>query len=219
MDIEFRSRKFHPEEIRLLKSLKSTIGKQSLNQIKYYHFLIAAGIGAAFTYFATLTSKSFWVLPFGTIAVLAIGFIVFVPFEIFKARRKTRGITNELDHFIESGIVATSFVSAKRIALAKEYDDEGNLFIIELTDNRLLYFWDYEYNLRGKFPCLEFDVYEDRFYKLIGRQIYPLSALVKPLVINKKAKWNYMKKMGVPGHLQTDDTDFDKLIENYNGVN
>ena len=110
----------------------------------------------------------------------------------------------------------TCLINAKRIAVAKEFEDEGDLFIIECDINKILYLWDYDYKLRKKFPCLDFEIYDDNFFTLFGRQVYPISERIKALTIDKKAKWNYMKKVGAPRNLQTDSINFDRLIEDYN---
>ena len=131
-------------------------------------------------------------------------------------RRKGKGFLQRLNAVIDKGTVDTCLINAKRIAVAKEYEDEGDLFIIECDTNKILYLWDYDYNLRKKFPCLDFEIYEDNFFKLIGRQVYTLSDRIEPLTIDKTAKWKYINKIGAPGHLQTDSINFDKLIEEYN---
>ncbi len=46
--------------------------------------------------------------------------------------------------------------------------------------------------------------------------VFLFSERIKPLTIDKKAKWNYMKKAGAPEHLQTEAKNFDKLIKEYN---
>ncbi len=46
--------------------------------------------------------------------------------------------------------------------------------------------------------------------------VYPLSERVRPLAIDKKAKWNYMKKVGLPAHLEIRMKNFDELIEEIN---
>jgi hypothetical protein len=112
-------------------------------------------------------------------------------------------------------MVNTCLINAKRIAVAEEYEDEGDLFIIEYDIDKVLYLWDYDYNRRRKFPCLSFEIYEEDFFKLFGRQVYPLSDRMNALTIDKKAKWNYMKKVGAPGHLQTERVNFDRLIQDY----
>lgn len=69
--------------------------------------------------------------------------------------------------------------------------------------------------MQKKLPCLDFEIYNENFYKLLGRQVYALSERIKPVTIDKKAKWSYMRKVGAPGHLQTESKNFDKLIEEY----
>lgn len=216
MDIPFKTRHFYPDELRLLKTLKTQKEKEGGSKIKFYHFVIAGLLGAGFTYITTIIPDNFWTFLFGTLAVFCFAFIVFTPYEIYKMRRKDKGFLKLLNGYIDKGTVDTCLINAMRIAVAKEYEDEGDLFIIEWNADKVLYLWDYDYNLRKKFPCLEFEIYEDNFFKLFGRQVYPLSDRIKPLTIDKKAKWNYMSKIGTPGHLQTDNTSFDRLIEEYN---
>jgi hypothetical protein len=216
MDLQFKSRQFYPDELRLLKNLKTQKEKEGGVKIKFYHFVIAGLSGSAFTYLATLLPDSFWTFLFGTVAVFSFAFIVFAPYEIYKMRRNGKDFLKSLNATIEKGTVDTCLINAKRIAVGKEYEDEGDLFIIECGADKVLYLWDYDYNLGKRFPCLDFEIYQDDFFKLLGRQVYPLSDRIKPLIIDKKTKWNYMKKFGAPEHLQTDSINFDKLIEAYN---
>lgn len=216
MDITFKTRQFYPDEQRLLKTLKIQKEKESVHKIRFYHFIVAALLGGGSTYLATLVKGDFWVFLFATLAVFSIAFIVFTPFEIYKMGKKHKEFLQQLNNIIAKGTVDTSLIHAKRIALAEEYEDEGDLYIIEYDTDRILYMWDHDYNLRKKFPCLDFEVYEDNFFKLFGRQVYPLSNRIKPLIIDKKAKWNYMNKIGGPGHLLTDNISFEKLVEEYN---
>jgi hypothetical protein len=51
---------------------------------------------------------------------------------------------------------------------------------------------------------------------LLGKQIYPLSNYIKPISIDRQAKWAYMKKVGAPAHLETEIADFEDLIRRYN---
>lgn len=87
MDIDFKTRQLYPAELRLLKPLKNQKEKEGISKINFYHFIGAALLGAGFTYLATLTKSSFWVLPLGTIAVFACAFIVFYPYEMYKQKK------------------------------------------------------------------------------------------------------------------------------------
>ena len=175
---------------------------------------MAAVLGASFTYFAILVKDSFWVFPIGTIAVCAFGFIVFGPYEIYKLRKLHQGQLQQLDDYINKGTVATYVIDAKRIAVAKEYEDEGDLFIVEYDRDKVLYLWGNE-NMPRQFPCLRFEVYEESFYHLTGKQVYSLSERIDALVIDNTAKWNYMNKVGCPAHLQTDHINFDTLLQQF----
>ncbi len=216
MDITFKTRQFYSDELRLLKTLKTQKEKQSGSKIKFYHYVIAGLLGAGCTYIAATIPDSFWTFLFGTIAVFAFGFIVFTPYEIYKLKKRHKDFLQQLNTFIAKGTVDTCHIKTERIAVAPEYEDESDLYIIELNKYEVLYLWDIEYNLNKKFPCFDFEIYEDNFSKLIGRQVYSLSDRIKPFTIDKNAKWNYMSKIGAPGHLQTERKNFDELIDEYN---
>ena len=156
MDIPFKTRHFYPDELRLLKTLKTQKEKDGDGKIKFYHFVIAGIIGVGLTYITTQIPDSFWTFLFGTLAVFSFAFIVFTPYEIYKMRKKQKDFLLRLNSTIDKGTVDTCLINAKRIAIAKEYEDEGDLFIIEYDTNKVLYLWDYDYNLRNNFPCLDF---------------------------------------------------------------
>lgn len=216
MNITFKTRSFYPNELRILKTLKTQKEKDTRSKIKFYHFFIAGLLGVGFTYVTTIIPDSFWTFLFGTIAVFAFAFIVFVPYEIYKQRNRHKLFLQQLNAAIEKGTVDTCIINTRRIAIAPEYEDESDLYIVELNDNEVLYLWDTEYNLNKKFPCLDFEIYEASFFKLIGRQIYPLSEKLQPVQIDKKAKWNFMKIYGASGHLEIEKINFDELLQKYN---
>jgi|JI10StandDraft_1071094.scaffolds.fasta_scaffold497876_2 hypothetical protein len=216
MNITFKTRRFYPDELRILKTLKTQKEKETSSKIKFYHFIIAGLLGAGFIYVTTIIPDSFWTFLFGTIAVFAFAFIVFMPYEIYKLRNRHKLFLRQLNAAIEKGTVDTCIINTRRIAIAPEYEDESDLYIVELNDNEVLYLWDTEFNLNKKFPCLDFEIYEDSFFKLIGKQLYPLSEKLQPVQIDKKAKWNFMKTYGASGHLEIEKINFDELLQKYN---
>ncbi len=216
MKIQFKTRNFYPDELRLLKTVKKQKEKANKGKIRFYHFIIAGLLGAGLTYIIIIIPDSFWTFLFGTIAVLSFSFIVFMPYEIFKMKRKHNEILQKLNSLIEKGTVDTCQIIAKRIAVAPEYEDESDLYIIELDKDEILYLWDTEYNLKNKFPCLNFEIYDDQFFNLIGRQVYTLSDKIQPVNIDKKAKRNFFKQYGAPRHLETEKINFDNLLDKYN---
>jgi hypothetical protein len=216
MTIVYETRNFYPDELRLLKILKNQKEKVRKVIIRFYHFIIAGLIGAGFTYVTTIIPDSLWTFLFGTIAVLSFSFLVFMPYEIYKMKRKHKQFLHQLNSLIDKGTVDTCHIKAKRVAVAREYEDESDLYIIELYNDEILYLWDTEYNLNKQFPCLDFEIYDNEFFKLIGRQVYTLSEKIQPVNINKKAKWNFIKHFGAPGHLETEKINFENLLDKYN---
>lgn len=213
MEITYTPRAFYPSELKLLKSIVIKKEKEAKRKIKFTHFLIIGVFGILFAYVAVIVPDSFWTFLFGTLAVLSFALIVFVPYEIYKLTNERKSILYQLNTLINQDVVNTCKISAERIAIATEYEDEGNLYIIELNKNEVLYLWDTEFNLNKKFPCLEFEIYDNTFYECTNMQIYPLSDKTKPIKIDKKAKWDYMKKFGVPGNLEIRKIAFDETLK------
>lgn len=213
MNLTYQTRPLSQDELQYLQRLMLKVSKGGANGVKFYYFPVAALLGAGFTWLAMLAGDGFLGFLFGTLAVFSFAFIVFMPYEMYKMRRKNKHTLQQFQSFIQKGTVDTCLIKAERIALAEEYEDEGDLYIIACNQDQLLYMWDTDYTLRKKFPCLDFEVYEDAFSNLIGRQINPLSSRIKPIIIDTKAKWNYMSKVGVPEHLQLEQSNFDTVLE------
>lgn len=212
----FTPRPYNPTELRLLATLKNRLEKESATKVKFYHFIIAALLGAGFAWIAASIPDSFWTLLTGTIAILCFSFIVFTPYELYKQKRRHRSTIQALDLAIGKGSVAVCRILARQIAVAKEYEDEGDLYIVEYEPGRIMYLWDTEYNLNKTFPCLEFEIYEKSFFKLLGRRLNPLSEKIKPVLIDRKAKWKYLDKYGAPGELETEEMGFEQLMTKFN---
>jgi hypothetical protein len=204
------------KETKALNKIRSTANKDLKRGYKVSHFLLAILLGTTFIFLATWVAYDFLTFAFGTIAVFSFGFVVFMPFEIYKDLKKAKEKIKAIDNVLAANNVEVTPVTAKQIAIAKEYEDEGDLYLVQTDDSHIIYLWDNDYNLKKNFPCLEFEIYSDDVYKLIGRQINPLSGKFKPIVINPKAKWNYLKKAGAPGHLTIEKKDFKKLVERIN---
>lgn len=216
MALSFTSRPYNPAELRLLSALKSRLEKVKGGKLKYYHFPIAALLGAGFTWISTRVPDGFWTFLSGTLAVLCFGFLVFTPYEVYKVKRRNKVKLKRFIAAIEKGSVSVCPVQASRIALAREFEDEGDLYLVEYEKGNVLFFWDLQHNLhKRKFPCLHFEIYEEDFFTLTGLAIRPLSERIAPVLIDQKAKWNYMKKYGVPAQLETAETDFDSLTDQF----
>jgi hypothetical protein len=213
VEISYTARQLSPDELRLLRSIKTKLERQSGSKIKFRHFLIAGVIGLGCAYLASIIHIGFFEFIFGTIAFFAFAFIAFAPYELFKMQRSRKRKLRDLTRVIGRNTVRTCPVKAKRVAVAHEYEDEGDLFIIELDNDQVLFIWDNDYSLAKKFPCLEFEIYQESFAKLLGRRVQTLSRRVEGLSIDKKAKWNYLTEAGGPGDLTIEAINFDELVQ------
>ena len=212
------TRSLNSDEVIILEKLIKKSEREIKSKNKNHYYLIAIVLGIGFVYLASIISIQFLVFVFGTLAVILFSFVVFTPYELYKDRKRHKKNITLASQYLTEKLIEVIPVKAKRIAVAKEYEDEGDLIIVEYDTNKILYLWDYDYNLKKKFPCLEFDIYEDNFFKLIGKQVYPINEEIKPIIIKAKDKWNYLKKFGAPGHMESIDMDFDELILKYNNV-
>lgn len=148
----------------------------------------------------------------GTLSVFCFAYAVIMPYERHKEIRRARGVIRKVDAILDKGTVEVTPVTAKRIAVAKEYEDEGDLYVVEMENNQVLYLWDTEYNLHKNFPCLEFEIYSDEFFNVVGRQINPMSEKIKPVMIPEESKWNYLGKTDLQ-HMEVERKNFDKLVD------
>ena len=101
MEITYRTRPFYPDELRLLKTLRTQKEKEGVTEIRFKYFLVAGLLGVLFTYVTTLLPNSFWTFLFGTLAIFSFAFIVFMPYEIYKMRRKEKVFLQSLHTTIE----------------------------------------------------------------------------------------------------------------------
>ena len=215
MNIEYKPRTLNSNELRVLRYLKTKTEKNKGGKIKFYHFLIAGLLGICLIYITSIIPDSFWTFLLGTLAVFSFGFIVFTPYEIYKAKKQYKEFLNLLNSLIEKGTIETCQIESTEIAIAPEYEDENDMYIIKLNENEVLYIWDTEYKLNRNFPCLKFEIYGNDFFKITGKQINPLSEKISPIKIDRKAKWNFMKQYGIYGHLEIEKSNFEKLILKY----
>lgn len=214
--IAFQTRELSPDERRMLKSLHTRTQKAAVGWIKSWHWLIAVALGVGGVLLAIHTERDSLRSLFALIAVFSLGFVFFTPSVMFKQRRGRRELLQRLSAFIERGTVGVHPMSATRIALAREYEDEGDLYIVELDAERVLYINDAEYNMSSKFPCLRFEIYDDEFASLTGRRVLPQSGKEKFVEIDPKKKWAYWMAHGVPGDLTVENVNFDTLVGLYN---
>jgi hypothetical protein len=219
MDIQQISRSLNKSEISILKKRKNAIEKEIQKGYKPRFFLCALLIGVIANLIAYFIKVDFLTFVFGTIAVIAYACIIFLPYEIYKDLKKAKKNIAIINNFLEKNEIKVMPINALRIARAKEYEDEGDLFIIEYEKDKVLYYWHIaDFQTPKNFPCLSFEVYEKAFANLTWRTINPLNKKVVPLEIDKKDKWIYMSKIGAHGHLETENINFDDLIKTYQNI-
>lgn len=211
--LQKHTRPLNPKELKTLAKIKSSREKELKRDFQWGQPVSAIVLGAVALYLATWTRYDLFTFLFGVFSIFCMAFVVIRPYEYYKDRKRAGSMLRKVENALSSGVVEVAQVNARQVALAKEHEDEGDLYIVETDKGHILYMWDTGYHLKKNFPCLSFEIYSDDFVRIIGRQINPLSEKFKPVIIDPKAKWNYLKKAGSPEHLAVERKSFEKLIE------
>ena len=211
--LQRHTRPLNAKEIKTLGKIRSSREKELRRPFQWVQPVSAVVLGSLALYLATWTRFDLITFLLGTFFVFCVAFVIIRPYEYFKDRKRAITMRNKVDAVLRTGTVEVAPVTATQIALAKEHEDEGDLYIVAIDKGYICYMWDRGYNLKKNFPCLEFEIYDEQFSQLIGRQINPLSEKMKPVIIDPKMKWNYLKKSGAPDHLAIEKKNFEKLIE------
>jgi hypothetical protein len=208
-----QARPLNIREEKALKKIRSSQEKEIHQAFKpqVLAALALAGIVAVIT--ASRTTYKLAIFLLGLVGLICFASLVLMPFEVYKTKRKAGAKIKLIDDLLARNAVDVYTIRAKQVALARQYGNEGELFIVDTVDHGILYLWDHDGSLRKNFPCLEFEVYDEPFQELIGRQVNPLGAKTKPnVVIDAKAKQAYFKKAAPPGHMTTDRKLFENVI-------
>lgn len=209
------NRPLYADELLLLQQALAFEEARGQRKFGLKHYIIILVCGCVLSYFAYLSSthSDLLVFVFGTLSVLCFGFVVFMPYEEYKGEKKARERAAEIARIISSNFIEVTPVKATRIALAPEYEDETNLYILEIGERHVLYLWDAEYNLEDKFQCLHFEVYGSEF--ITDRMLYPLSDRVEPVVLDRNKKWELMSSPGLPEHKHIEEAGFDEVVARF----
>lgn len=212
MNLDYISRPLLPEELKLLRKLKKEIQSRLQHGLRYHWLLYALLAGVVFTTLAVHFGDGFLCFLFGTLAVFSWSALVFGPWEAFKMLKKNKAQLAAFQEYLDGKNIRVIPVDALRIALAPEFEDESDLYVVEYAPDHILYIWDTEYNLNKVFPCLQFDLYEPDFAALTGMVLHPRSGKIEPLHIDSAAKWKHLGEFGGPGEWQAERRNFEELM-------
>lgn len=184
MGLERKTRPINAKEAKELAKLKTDIEVRIKNKTpKPGHYTKVIILAICTALLAVLTRGSALNFLFATTSVFAVSYCIFTPFELKKIIKRSAGTLISLDNLLTVGKINVFMVNALRIAKAVEFDDEGDLFIIEYEVGEILYFWNYKYERPKNFPCLEFEIFDEDYSKLTGVTVNSLSEKIKPIII------------------------------------
>jgi hypothetical protein len=114
----------------------------------------------------------------------------------------------------ENGIVHIQFITAQRVIIFKEKEDEGILYLIEESSGECFYLWD-EQNLIPKklnFPKQTIEIFLDRsFISAISRKVNCYGNEIEVYKITGDKKWAFFDKCGFPDDMVKSDKSFDEI--------
>jgi len=223
--MEFITRELYLDEMQVLKTLKNQTEERIGKKPIFSWFILSIFIGIIFFCFATFFIGRFGILS-AIIGVILIVIAVVVTYNLYKTQKKDKEFLRRYNTLIEIRTVKTCRINATRIATTEE--GEAGWCIVELSKNKVLYLFKFgdlfEFGdvKRGKFPCLQFEIYDKNFFELTGNQIYPFGEEIEPVMIDSKKTWRYMSEndtsdqfLEVPEFLDFDieNINFDEVIK------
>lgn len=200
-------------EINILKRLQRKMKKTLATKEKWHHYVIALLAGIAGTYLAFHLKMGFVQGLSIQLAIIGFSLLIFMLYTLYRTRRSAKNKLSLIDALLAEKQVKVTPVDALKMAVAEEFKNEKQLYIIAYELNKVFYFNDYGFG--RAYPCLKFEIYEDAFFEATGRRIHPLSEKIEPLIISSKHKWTYLEKKGWPEHLTTEPINFDALVKAY----
>jgi hypothetical protein len=212
MKIESYIRVLTDYENKLLRKEEIELNKVINKKSNYSNFLFSVVIFIFFGYLSYNLNDGFFKFFFGMVSVLSISYLIFSPKIYNDKLTNLKNKKQTLSNIISSNMVSVKHVKVNKIAIAQEYEDEGVLYIIELINKNVLFLWDLDYNFDKVLPCNEFEIYDNEFFEVTGLNLRKIGTEIKPIIIEKEDKWNYIKKNIVPDNLSVQELNFEELM-------
>lgn len=191
--------------------------KESLNiRLSWTAIFILVGITAASAIHIYYFEKSNWSLISKLfVCVAPIGVWVVVE-QYLKQKKNGSKELQSLTEIQNKNQISVVPLELNRIAKLEEYEDEGDLYLIETKDKKCVYLWDAEYLLIDdkEFPSDQVEVYVDDTFKFgIDKKVKCSGNKLTPTIVNRENKWSFFEMVGFPGDLQVEEKSFDEIIE------
>ncbi|HEX2618344.1 MAG TPA: hypothetical protein VHL57_12425 [Flavobacteriales bacterium] len=153
----------------------------------------------------------------------AIVCICFVPIAVWvaieayvKDRRQAKRMLQVIGSHEREGHIEVFRIEAKRVARMREHEDEGDLYLFELTNAKTMFLWDgQDHGIDSeRFPVERFEVYVNEEMKgILESKVLQLGEKLVPMEIRPAMKWRFLKHQGVMPELEQLDTPFDTWVE------
>ena len=216
------SRKLTPIEQKKLKARIKEYATNAERNLNWKAILIMLIVGILSGIHIYFYDKSNWSLITKFLVVLMpIGIWVLVE-NYFKDGKWMRIHYRNLKDIEAKTTTEVYEIDIKRIALMPEYEDEGNLYLIENSENQCLYLGDYEYLIGAEkdFPSSKIEVYADDTMKLVmDRKIRCFGEKLEMEKIDAEKKWIYFGKVGFDDDLKIIPKSFEEILKEINEVN
>lgn len=191
--------------------------RESLNiRLNWTAIIVLIGITVLSAVHIYYFDKSNWSL-ISKFSVCAAPIGIWVVIEhYFKQKKNGNKELRSLTEIQNDGKVSVVPLELNRVAKLEEYEDEGDLYLIETKDKECIYLWDAEYLLVDdkEFPSEQVEVYIDDIFKFgIDKKVRCSGNKLTPIIVSGENKWSFYGKVGFPGDLHAEEKSFDKIIE------
>lgn len=126
------------------------------------------------------------------IAVVFVPVMVWVWFSNFKAdKKKSEKILKKIEEIEQTNEVTVTVYECTKALSLGNYEDEGNCYGMEIGNDQMLFWWDYDYSEIGLLPNTKFEVYEDDdLFDIFGKRLTVLGEKFQGIVIKPEIKWD-----------------------------
>ncbi len=186
-------RKLNSEELQVLSLTKQfhcrvlEKGFGWKNSLILLLFQILLGITAYYVDDSVLDA----LIKFGLIILLI---ILWGQIEDFRAKTKeSKQVLKVIKRIEEKSIIKITRFLCSNAIFFPNHEDEGDCYALQIEDEKLLFWWDLDFSLKGILPNTQFEIINDEETAFIlGNELLVSGEKFQPIKIDARIKWNHI---------------------------
>ncbi len=154
----------------------------------------------------------------GFIFSVCIALLFYFPFEQIKSRKRLNNENTQIESLINKNEIEVYEIQTNQAIHFIQYDDEGELYLIQISENKLLYIWDDQTLIKKtKFPNTHFEIYKDIDLRwLLWNKVTYKGQRFTPKKVTANTKSKYFKAEGYPEDLTEIEGNIESFFEKVN---